>query len=152
MESSELLIRFRAPWSCWVFDPRLIFFLIDLDMMAERRISLHTLPTLFLTLFATLPPLVSTAAMISNTPSPRNLNLNTTTTNANYCTDSPTWVGAGSTRMDCIAAVQHLYDVEVKRYNWQDFEFLSERAKKREEDSMQTPRKYSVGERIHLFV
>lgn len=66
--------------------------------------------------------------------------------NGNQCTDKPTWVGSGSTSIDCIGAVQKLHDAEVKHFSDFDFEFLSEKAPARSLPSMRTPRKYTVGE------
>lgn len=66
--------------------------------------------------------------------------------NGNQCTDNPTWIGTGSTSVDCIGAIQRLYDSEVKSFSDIDFEFLSPKAPARSLPSMRTPRKYTHGE------
>ena len=66
-------------------------------------------------------------------------------TNGNQCTDNPTWIGTGSTSIDCIGAVQKLYNSEVKTFSDTDFEFLSQKAPPRSTPSMTTPRKYTHG-------
>ena len=72
----------------------------------------------------------------------RNLT-NSLQANGNQCTDNPTWIGTGSTSVDCIGAVQKLYDSEVKTFSDIDFEFLSQKAPPRSIPSMHTPRKYT---------
>lgn len=71
--------------------------------------------------------------------------------NSKQCTDSPSWIGTGSTSTDCIGAVQKLYDSEVKTFSDIDFEFLSQRAPPRSIPSMPTPRKYTYGTCVHMF-
>lgn len=65
--------------------------------------------------------------------------------NSNHCTDSHTWIGTGTTAIDCIGAVQSLYNSEVKSFSDVDFEFLSGTAPRRSLPAMRTPRKYTHG-------
>lgn len=68
-----------------------------------------------------------------------------TAANSNHCTDNHTWIGTGHTAIDCIGAVQNLYDIEVKSFSDFDFEFLSGTALRRSLPAMRTPRKYTHG-------
>lgn len=65
--------------------------------------------------------------------------------NGNHCIDNHTWIGTGTTAIDCIGAVQSLYDIEVKSFLDFDFEFLSGTALRRSLPAMRTPRKYTHG-------
>ena len=87
-------------------------------------------------IFSTVSYLASSAAISLTTDS---------SANRNQCTDKSTWIGTGSTTVDCIGAVQRLYDVEVKSFSDTDFEFLSQKAPARSLPAMRTPRKYTVG-------
>lgn len=104
----------------------------------------HSFPTFvsrLLVLFSTCFNIASSAAI-----SLPHSNLTTNSVaNRNQCTDNPTWKGTGSSSIDCIGAVQKLYNAEVKSFSDIDFEFLSERAPARSLPSMRTPRKYTVG-------
>ena len=75
---------------------------------------------------------------------------NVTSGNSNdyYCTDDSRWKEKDTTRQDCFAAIGLLYRPEVARHGNKDFDFLSARATQRSDDSMRTPRKYTVGECI----
>ena len=92
-------------------------------------------------IFSTFSYLASSAAVSSLH---RSLTIDSSA-NRNQCTDNSTWIGTGSTTVDCIGAVQRLYDAEVKPFSDTDFEFLSEKAPARSLPSMRTPRKYTVG-------
>ena len=68
----------------------------------------------------------------------------------NWCTDKKEWYGR-ATDMDCRAAVQRLYDVEVKpRVNdpeaspMDDFEFKTPKVGDSGIPPMATPRRYTV--------
>lgn len=66
--------------------------------------------------------------------------------NGKQCTDNSSWIGTGFSSIDCISAVQRLYNAEVRTFSDIDFEFLSEKAPARSLPSMRTPRKYTVRE------
>ena len=89
-------------------------------------------------LYSTLLNVVSSAAI--------NPTHGSLAANGNQCTDNSTWIGTGSSSVDCIGAVQKLYNAEVKPFSDTDFEFLSAKAPARSLPSMRTPRKYTVGE------
>ena len=103
-----------------------------------------TIPACVLLIPTILLQFASGAAI--NTTSSTNLSAIDT----NFCTDDGTWTGTGTRKTDCMAAVQRLYDVEVKKHGDEDFEFLSVAAWAKGAVSsippMQTPRKYAVGE------
>ena len=90
------------------------------------------------------PPLFNVAWSAAISLPQRNLTTSLLA-NGNQCTDNPTWIGTGSTSIDCIGAVQKLYDSEVKAFSDTDFEFLSQKAPPRSIPSMPTPRKYQYG-------
>ncbi|CAD6592865.1 MAG: hypothetical protein ASARMPREDX12_006535 [Alectoria sarmentosa] len=62
------------------------------------------------------------------------------------CTTSIDWVGDGYNNEDCRAAVQRLYNVEVTKHGYAEFEFLLPGAIPYTSNPvMQTPRRYTVG-------
>ena len=69
---------------------------------------------------------------------------------ANFCTDEPNWIGSGAYGLDCIGAVQRLYDTEIRSRRWpkSDFEFLTPKARESQIEAMRTPRKYTVSKDI----
>lgn len=71
--------------------------------------------------------------------------LTLTEMDANQCSNSISWFGSGLKSIDCIGAVQLLYDREVTYWKEQDFEFISAKVKGRSIPWQRTPRKYSVG-------
>ena len=63
------------------------------------------------------------------------------------CTPSIDWVGDGFNVEDCAAAIQSLYNVEVRKHGNTDFEFLLPGAIPYTSNPvMRTPRRYSVGQ------
>lgn len=110
--------------------------------MAKAHFRLSSdLVLCILVIFSTFFTVASSAAI--NLPH-GNLTIHSTA-NGNQCTDSSKWIGTGSSSMDCIGAVQKLYNAEVKPFSDIDFEFLSPKAPARSLPSMRTPRKYTVG-------
>ena len=134
---------------------------MNISLFAACRLSWSISSTMFLAhthpfaiyvfrisvLFCTLINMASSAAI--NLPQ-RNLTTSLSA-NGNQCTDNATWIGTGSTAVDCIGAVQRLYDSEVKTFSDIDFEFLSGRAPRRSLPSMRTPRKYTHGRATDVF-
>ena len=96
------------------------------------------------------PILFNMAWSAANSLAQRNLTVSFQA-NGNQCTDNPTWIGTGSTSIDCIGAVQKLYNSEVKTFSDTDFEFLSQKAPPRSIPSMPTPRKYTHGTCTDIF-
>ena len=118
--------------------------------MRERRI--HSMAKNIIMALAIIVSLShpAFAAVISTPPSinlqtPQNLS----TANANYCVSDPSWVGSITFAADCIHAVMYLYETEVRKRRTPktDYEFLTPKlyARTRDAESMETPRKYTVG-------
>ena len=117
--------------------------------MGERR--RHSVAKNFLVALAIVVSLSrpAFAAVISLPPSinaqtPQNLS---STSNNNHCISDRSWVGSVTYAADCIHAVLYLYETEVgkRRTPKTDYEFLTPKAKAHADDSMRTPRKYTVG-------
>ena len=102
-------------------------------------------------LFSSYKFYLTSAVAIIAPPSTSNLTLVVPNAGSNYCTDSSAWIGTGSSSVDCMAAVQRLYDTEVRFHQDADFEFISPRAPVRVQESMKTPRKYTVGKFIRVY-
>jgi len=111
-------------------------------LKTNRRCLFGTTSLLAICLAAT----ISLASGVAIYSPPRNLTV--AIPNGNQCTDNATWIGSGSTSLDCIGAVQLLYNREVSYWKDQDFEFISEKVKGRSIPWQRTPRKYTVGEML----
>ena len=104
----------------------------------------HLLPMYVVRIFVFFPTMLHMAWSAVVSLPQRNLTASFQA-NGNQCTDNPAWIGTGSTSIDCIGAVQKLYNSEVKTFSDIDFEFLSQKAPPRSLPSMPTPRKYAHG-------
>ena len=79
---------------------------------------------------------------------------NLSISNINHCTDQQDWISSGTYIEDCIAAVQRLYEVEVRpqQYPQTSYEFLTPNEQPVSPGgmkAMRTPRKYTQGIHVH---
>lgn len=97
----------------------------------------------FLFIVLSLAFTISLASSAALNVSSRNLKL--ATSNGDQCSDNITWFGSGMTSIDCISAIQLLYNREVAHWKDEEFEFISGKVPGRSIPWQRTPRKYAVG-------